>query len=105
MGGRPLACCWTKASHRWDIRRSLSCPGCARAIRSASRATIARTTGWKFPSLTSARPGTDSSGLPEAAFSFAVTVHRAAVTYSRVHGGNDRRVGYRDGVTCPPPLL
>ena len=63
------------------------------------------TTGWKFPSLTSAWPGTDRSGLPEAAFSFAVTVHRAAVTYSRVHGGNDRRVGYRDGVTCPPPLM
>ena len=39
-----------------------------------------------------------------AAFSFAVTVHRAAGTYSRVHGGNDRRVGYPGGVTCPPPL-
>jgi hypothetical protein len=47
------------------------------AIRDASYA-MARTTGWKFPSLTRARPGTDASGLPGAASSYAATAHRAA---------------------------
>ena len=39
-----------------------------RAIRNAPYA-MARTTGWKFPLLTRARPGRDASGLPGAASS------------------------------------
>ena len=77
-------------SHRYQHH------GPHRAIRNASYA-MARTTGWKFPLLTRARPGTDASGLPGAASSSAATPHRRRAR--AVHGGDDRRAGHR---TAPP---
>jgi len=60
-----------------------------RAIRNASYA-MARTTGWRFPLLTRAWPGTDASGLPGASSSSATTAHRRRRARA-VHGGDDRR--------------
>ena len=88
-------------SRRKSLRsRSHQHHGPHRAIRNASY-TMARTTGWKFPLLTGARPGTDASGLPGAASSSAVTAPRPRA--GAVYGGADRRVGRRDGATCLPP--
>ena len=79
--GRPVSCCM-HPSQRWAIRRSLSCPTWASAIRSASQA-IASTIGWKLPLLIMAWSDTETSGLSSAELSSTVTAFRAAATYSR----------------------